>query len=908
MSGETFEAVISVSEGENTIVAIAIDSTGSVQSSITLTLDTPPTVTIDSPPDGFVTTASVITIVGGLNDLVIGSINGDQVQVKVDNVDASVSNRAYLAEDVPLVTGENVITAVATDKAGNTAFASITVILEEVVGTGILTTVSGNNQSGSIGALLVEPLVVMLQDENGDPAIGETVIFEVTDNNGTLSNSPEEAQSLASQTDANGVASVNWSLGSRAGAGNNRVEAIAVGFAGTAIFTATGESAVPDKINVDAGNSQVGVSGEVLEKPLVAVVTDAGHNRLEGISVTFTVTEGGGNIDGESSVTIETDSDGRVLAMLTLGPEDGFDNNVVDADFAGNSGLAATFVATGRIPGDPSQTIVSGVVLDNTNQPVPGVTMHIEGTDLYSQADAQGQFALQPAPVGDVHLVADGSTALREGNWPRLVFEMVTVAGQDNTLGMPIFMLPLDLDKGLFVDENTGGVLTLDEVPGFSMTIAPNSVTFPGGGKSGSVSVTVVHSDKIPMVPNFGQQPRFVVTIQPSGAIFDPPAPITIPNVDGLAPDEVTEMYSFDHDLGQFVSIGTGTVSGDGLIIASDPGFGILKGGWHCGGNPSQTGSAEPVHVKITTPSDETPPEGDPPGGTLPGSPVPATPTPTPTETPPQVITMAVDDMLTIQAEGGPSPGEYSWESSDSSVVEIIGPSSGPNQSSIEIKALQGGSVNITVTYTCQSGATATDSILIEIDDGNITFILQDPNVWPKYQQNPHVYETDSSDVTNAMIQGQNETATGVNPATVNDDNFEFKMKQPEDSDFSLHNDDSSEYEMMPFNDINGSKAVKIFPLIDGERVAKKEGTYMFKFWNDDDEDDPFTTSCITPGCNPASNDSGVRDFAGNMLDFIPNTQKPEPFVEITVIYEKQGEFIKVSETPKVKEISEGDY
>ena len=76
-----------------------------------------------------------------------------------------------------------------------------------------------------------------------------------------------------------------------------------------------------------------------------------------------------------ASVTIETDSDGRVLAMLTLGPDNGFDNNVVDANFAGNSGLAATFIATGMTPGDPSQTIVSGIVLDNTNQqPVQGVT------------------------------------------------------------------------------------------------------------------------------------------------------------------------------------------------------------------------------------------------------------------------------------------------------------------------------------------------------------------------------------------------------------------------------------------------------------------------------------------------------------------------------------------------------
>ena len=51
-------------------------------------------------------------------------------------------------------------------------------------------------------------------------------------------------------------------------------------------------------------------------------------------------------------------------------------------------------------------------------------------------------------------------------------------------------------------------------------------------------------------------------------------------------------MYSYDHDLSSFVAIGTGTVSADGSVIASDPGVGVLKAGWHCGGNPNTTGSA----------------------------------------------------------------------------------------------------------------------------------------------------------------------------------------------------------------------------------------------------------------------------------------------------------------------------
>jgi hypothetical protein len=141
------------------------------------------------------------------------------------------------------------------------------------------------------------------------------------------------------------------------------------------------------------------------------------------------------------------------------------------------------------------------------------------------------------------------------------------------------------------VDATHGGTLTLAGVPGFSLTVVSGSATFPGGSRQGCVSVSTVHGDKVPMSPGFGQQPRFIVTIQPVGTTFNPPAAMTLPNVDGLAPRAKTEMYSYDHDLSMFVAIGTATVSDDGSVIASDPGTGVLKAGWHCGGDPNATGS-----------------------------------------------------------------------------------------------------------------------------------------------------------------------------------------------------------------------------------------------------------------------------------------------------------------------------
>ena len=321
--------------------------------------------------------------------------------------------------------------------------------------------------------------------------------------------------------------------------------------------------------------------------------------------VTFTVVNGGGNFAGQPSTTVTTDSDGRAAATLTLGFQEGNSNNLVTATFPGNTAFPASFTASGLGPGNPNATVISGVVLDNSNNPIAGATVRaLLDTTLYSnpssaqtaasvQTDATGHFSIYKAPVGYVKLFVDGSTSTTAGPFPILEYDMVTVAGQVNTVNRPIFLVALKTSNQLCLTDTTGGgTLTIPDAPGFSLTFGPGQVTFPGGSKTGCVSVTQVHPDKVPMEPAFGQQPRFIVTIQPAGAIFNPPAPITIPNVDGLKPREITEMYSYDHDVSSFVAIGTGTVSEDGQVIRSNPGVGVLKAGWHCGGNPGVSGAA----------------------------------------------------------------------------------------------------------------------------------------------------------------------------------------------------------------------------------------------------------------------------------------------------------------------------
>ena len=617
-----FSTALPLAEGPNIITATATDTAGVGTASIQVTLDTtPPHVTITSPPDKFVTTDTSTSVAGNINDIVVGTVNDQQAQVTVNGIAAQVANRTFLATNVPLNIGDNIIQAVGSDRAGNAATTQITVT-RQTPSPSQIRLISGNNQNGTIGSVLQAPLVVALTDASGNPAPNKPVIFKVTQDDGSVSAGGAPAASVVATTNAQGQAQAQWTLGQRAGAGGNVVEAYSVGFGGTAIFTATGNQGPAGKIVIDTGNNQVGAINQSLPKPLIAVVIDAGNNRLANVPVTFTVKTGGGSLStqgsasftltqggsssvGQTSVTVSSDSDGRVAAILTLGFQEGDANNLVEANFVGNQGFPAAFTASGRAPGDPSKTTISGVVLDNSNVPIPGVTVRAVLTNLFNsnstsvqsaadvQTNAQGQFIIPQAPVGFVKLLVDGSTAQLPGKYPALDYDLVTVAGQNNTVTTPIYLLSLNAANQLCVTGTTGGgTLTIPEAPGFSLTFGPGQVTFPGGSKSGCVSVTAVHGDKVPMTPGFGQQPRFIVTIQPAGALFNPPAPITLPNVDGLKPREVTEMYSFDHDIGSFVAIGTGTVSDDGGVIRSNRGTGVLKAGWHCGGNPTSTGSA----------------------------------------------------------------------------------------------------------------------------------------------------------------------------------------------------------------------------------------------------------------------------------------------------------------------------
>lgn len=135
-----------------------------------------------------------------------------------------------------------------------------------------------------------------------------------------------------------------------------------------------------------SGNLQFGTPGSTLANPLVVRAQSETGLPISGVTVTFTVTFGGGSVSAASGVT---DSSGLASTQLKLGPNAG--PNVVSASASGfssvsflagggsslNSALPSMLPSTGD-----NQTGSAGAVLpepltltfvDQSRQPVPGV-------------------------------------------------------------------------------------------------------------------------------------------------------------------------------------------------------------------------------------------------------------------------------------------------------------------------------------------------------------------------------------------------------------------------------------------------------------------------------------------------------------------------------------------------------
>ncbi len=161
--------------------------------------------------------------------------------------------------------------------------------------------VSGNSQSGAVNTALPNPLIVKVTDTFGNAVNGATVNWARTSGNGTLG-------AATSTSDATGVASNSYTLGSTAGS-----EAVSASITGATVsFTLTSVAGAPAAIAIVSGNGQTGAVNQSLASAFVVKVTDAGGNAVANATVSWSAN------NGTITPTSITDASGLSSATMTL--------------------------------------------------------------------------------------------------------------------------------------------------------------------------------------------------------------------------------------------------------------------------------------------------------------------------------------------------------------------------------------------------------------------------------------------------------------------------------------------------------------------------------------------------------------------------------------------------------------
>lgn len=579
-------------EGGNSLTVVARSAAGGVGSATARVVrDTEaPRVVIQSPPDGSISSSAQVFVSGEIIDPAWSDIAHPPLSVTVNGQHATVDFRSFVLPEQLLHPGENRIEVEAADTAGNVGRSAVTVTYLADAPVHI-EPLSGNFQEAEVRQTLASPLVVRFADAFGRSLPGRSVEFRVSRGDGSVVSHPDRGRKVSVLTDDNGLAEVRFELGSRAGAGNHEVTVTTLGIPGAVVFCASARAAKAKWIEPIVGNDfsgeRTGTAGQPFPRPLLIQVFDERGNPVPGVETTFDAIAGGGSFDGLPEVRRVTDREGKASAVYTLGSGEGVNNNVVAATFAENESPPAVFTISGLVPGPPELTSASGILLDPEDAPIPGARIHV-GT-LETRTEADGRFHLAGVPVGTIHLDIDGSTVARPGTWPNLGYELVTVAGRDNGVGKPLRLPPIDSAGKRRVGGDQDVTIPIHGVAGATLKVFAHSVTFPDGSHEGDVAFTQVPAQKVPMVAPMNAGFMLAWTIQPAGVRFDPPAQVSIPNFGapgggGNPPGLTGEIFSFDHDLGEFVSAGTASITEDGRMMTSNPGMGITKAGW--GGCP----------------------------------------------------------------------------------------------------------------------------------------------------------------------------------------------------------------------------------------------------------------------------------------------------------------------------------
>lgn len=208
---------------------------------------------------------------------------------------------------------------------------------------------SGGGQSAQVGAAFANPLVATVTT-GGTPTSGVSVTFTApaAEPNGTFAGA---VATDTETTNASGVATTSLAFTAGTTAGTYNVTATVAGASTPATFGLTNTAGAATAIAVSSGNNQSAVVSTAFANPLAALVKDGDGNPVAGVTVTFTITAGGGGASGAFATSGATDTEttganGIATTSQALTANATIGAFTVTADFTGDTGTPASFALT----------------------------------------------------------------------------------------------------------------------------------------------------------------------------------------------------------------------------------------------------------------------------------------------------------------------------------------------------------------------------------------------------------------------------------------------------------------------------------------------------------------------------------------------------------------------------------
>lgn len=245
-------------------------------------------------------------------------------------------------------------------------------------------------------------------------------------------------------------------------------------------------------------------------------------------------------------------------------------------------------------------TTLSGRVLNEDEEPIPGATVSLDGKT--ATTNAAGAFLLSGVNAGnDRPVMVDGRTAnMPNRTYPVIAEPATIIAGQPNVVPYDFILPQIDTQHEATVVPSQTTMVTTPRV-GVEMMIPANAnLRNRDGSPVARASITPVEIDRTPAPLPANVTLPIVFTSQPGGAISDIEMPVTYPNLWGLNPGTQVPLYNFNHDTVQWYVYGTGRVSNDGRTIVPEINpqtgrpYGLRDFSWHGPSAPPTGACASP--------------------------------------------------------------------------------------------------------------------------------------------------------------------------------------------------------------------------------------------------------------------------------------------------------------------------